>query len=112
MLQAIILVLQPTEWFVTAWQGGVLLSLRQGWEVITSVFGNKLAQFIRCDDLDIVAPLLKVPCHFKPPTGFEADDEPALRVSLHDLIGMKHIVFGFNRCPFIEPPNHAAKFFV
>ena len=72
------MVLQPTGWFVTAWQGGVLLSLRQGWEVITSVFGNKLAQFIRCDDLDIVAPLIKVPCHFKPPTGFEADDEPAV----------------------------------
>jgi hypothetical protein len=74
------------------------------------MFSNQLAQFIRSDDFNRVAPFVKMLGHLQPTARLKADDQTAILVILQYLIGMKHIVPGEWCRTFVKAPNHGAKF--
>src|SRR3546814_6721230 len=59
---------------------------RKSIEIAPAVLLSEDAQPLRPDHLDLVAPLIEVPRHFKPTRSMEADDEAAVVLRLGNLL--------------------------
>src|SRR3546814_12332111 len=81
---------------------------RKSIEIAPAVLLSEDAQPLRPDHLDLVAPLIEVPRHFKPTRSMEADDEAAVVLRLGNLLWVEAELGGPARCRRRETPHDFA----
>src|SRR5690606_17458063 len=81
---------------------------RQGIEIAPAVLFGEGVQPFWPDHLDLVAPLIEVPRHFKPTRGMKADDDAAVVLQLDNLLWVEGELGCPVGCLRSETPDHFA----
>src|SRR3546814_12940077 len=81
---------------------------RKSIEIAPAVLLSEDAQPLRPDHLDLVAPLIEVPRHFKQTRSMEAEDEAAVVLRLGNLLWVEAELGVPDRCRRGDTPHHLA----